>query len=276
MQQLQHTIGFIGGGNMAQAIIRGLLRAGHPASRICVADPAAEQRAQLSTIDPGLQVSADNTTPAVTADLLVLAVKPQQLQSVIQALVVAVERPAGQVVMSIAAGITLRALDEWFGGRATLIRVMPNTPALVGAGMAGLYAAADVPAAARDLADYAMGATGRTLWLAAEHELDLVTAVSGSGPAYFFLIMEALQEIGTELGLSAAAARLLATQTALGAGLLAAESDDPPATLRARVTSPGGTTAAAIAALEAGGIRDIFRTALLAARDRSAELGAGV
>ncbi|MEE4184629.1 MAG: pyrroline-5-carboxylate reductase [Gammaproteobacteria bacterium] len=274
MQHQQHTIGFIGGGNMAQAIVRGLLKAGHPASRIMIADPAARQRELLGALHPDLRVSADNATPAASADLLVLAVKPQQLQSAIQALVVAVDRPAGQVVMSIAAGITLRALNEWFGGAATVIRVMPNTPALVGAGMAGLYAADGVPGSARDLAAYAMGATGRTLWLDNEGELDLVTAVSGSGPAYFFLVMEALQEIGTELGLSPAAARLLATQTALGAGLLAAESDDPPATLRARVTSPGGTTAAAIAALEAGGIRDIFRTALIAARDRSRELGA--
>lgn len=276
MQHEQHTIGFIGGGNMAQAIIRGLLKAGHPASRICVADAAEQQRGLLAAIDPALQVSADNAMPAASADLLVLAVKPQQLQSVVQGLVVAVDRPAGQVVMSIAAGITLRALNEWFHDGAALIRVMPNTPALVGAGMAGLYAADNVSASARDLAAYAMSATGRTLWLDSEQELDLVTAVSGSGPAYFFLIMEALQEIGTELGLSPAAARLLATQTALGAGLLAADSDDPPATLRARVTSPGGTTAAAVAALEAGGIRDIFRTALIAARDRSKELGAGV
>jgi len=273
MQHKQATLGFIGGGNMAQAIIRGLLRSGHPAAGIVIADPAAAQRDALQAIDAGLQVSGDNTVPANRSDLLVLAVKPHQMQSVVQALEVTAKRPAGQVVVSIAAGITLQALRQWFSGAPALVRVMPNTPALVGAGMAGLYADSKVPQEARDLAGYALAATGQTLWLDAESDIDLVTAVSGSGPAYFFLVMEALQQAGTELGLGADAARLLAVQTALGAGRLAAESAEEPATLRARVTSPGGTTEAAIAALEAGGIRGIFRTALLAARDRSRELG---
>jgi pyrroline-5-carboxylate reductase len=272
MQPTQARIGFIGGGNMAQAIIRGLLAAGHLPDCILVADPAAAQRTALQQLHTELVATADNAAVAGNTDLLVLAVKPQAMAAAVQTLA-AVPRPPAQIVMSIAAGITLASLRSWHAADTALVRVMPNTPALVGAGMAALYADTDVDAAGRTLAEYAMAATGKALWVESEALLDAVTAVSGSGPAYFFLIMEILQDVGEELGLSPTAARLLATQTAAGAGLLATQSTTPPGTLRERVTSPGGTTAAALAALESGGIRAIFRTALLAARDRSVELG---
>ena len=150
---------------------------------------------------------------------------------------------------------------------------MPNTPALVGAGMSGMFADSSVDAAGRELAAYVMDATGSTLWVSDEALIDAVTAVSGSGPAYFFLVIEAMQTVARDLGFSEEEARLLTTRTAVGAGLLAAQSADSAATLREKVTSPGGTTAAALEQLEAGGIRDIFRSALMAARDRAVELG---
>ncbi len=274
MNATDAVIGFIGGGNMAQAIIRGLLAAGHPAGNIHAADPADSQQQALRALSPGLQVGADNRALAERCDVLVLAVKPQIMGAVVTALRDC-NRPPQQVVISIAAGIPLARLAGWLGGKPALVRVMPNTPALVGAGMAGLYAAAAVDTTARALADYVMTATGATLWVDDEALIDAVTAVSGSGPAYFFLVMEAMQAAGEELGLSAEQAALLATRTAAGAGLLATQSDEPAAVLRERVTSPGGTTAAAIAALENGGIRGIFRTALIAARDRAIELGKG-
>ncbi len=267
------VIGFIGGGNMAQAIIRGLLDAGHPAGRIHVADPAEAQQQALHALSPGLQVGADNAQLAERCDVLVLAVKPQIMQPVAEALQ-NVARPAGQVVISIAAGVTLATLAGWLGGNPALVRVMPNTPALIGAGMSGLYADPGIAADARELAGYIMAATGETLWVDDEALIDAVTAVSGSGPAYFFLVMEAMQAAGEELGLSASQAALLATRTAAGAGLLAAQSAEPVAVLRERVTSPGGTTAAAIDVLENGNLRDMFRTAMIACRDRAVELGA--
>lgn len=272
MDRAHTDIGFIGGGNMAQAIIKGLLAAGHAPAAIRVADPAPEQQGNLRQLHPELRVTDDNAGLAGSVDLLILAVKPQ-IMAAVAAPLAAIERPRDQVVMSIAAGVTLASLRQWHPKKTQLVRVMPNTPALVGAGMAGLYADADVGTAGRELAEYAMAATGKALWVESEAQLDAVTALSGSGPAYFFLLMEIMADIGRELGLSPAAAQLLATQTAAGAGTLAAQSNVSPGKLRERVTSPGGTTAAALAELESGGIRAIFRTALLAARDRAVELG---
>lgn len=272
MNTTELSIGFIGGGNMAQAIIRGLVAAGHDPARLHVADPSSQQQADIRSISASIHVSADNGEVSELCDVLVLAVKPQILPDVAQALPHTL-RPASQLVISIAAGITMASLRSWFGSTPRLVRVMPNTPALIGAGMSGLYAGHDLDSIARGWADYVMEATGDTLWVADEALIDAVTAVSGSGPAYFFLIIEAMQDVARELGFDEQQARLLTTRTAAGAGLLAAQSDEPAATLREQVTSPGGTTAAALAELEAGGIRDIFRTALLAARDRAVELG---
>jgi pyrroline-5-carboxylate reductase len=265
-------IGFIGGGNMAQAIIKGLLQAGHSAKNIRVSDPSAEQLAAITMLEPALGTGSDNAALAAECDALVLAVKPQ-IMPAIAAVLGELPRPDGQVIVSVAAGITLRSFGNWFGNDAAVVRVMPNQPALVGAGMSGLCATAAVGTAGRELADYLMRATGQAVWFEDEMLMDAVTAISGSGPAYFYLIMEIMQEVAVEVGFDAATARNLATQTALGAASVASQTPDELALLRERVTSPGGTTAAALNSLEESGIRDIFRTALQAARDRSVELG---
>lgn len=266
------SIGFIGGGNMAQAIIRGLLSAGHEPARLHVADPSAEQQGSVRQINPSIHVSADNGEVAEVCDVLVLAVKPQILPQVAAALPHKL-RPVSQLVISIVAGITTATLRTWFSDSPRLVRVMPNTPALIGAGMSGMYAGHDLDTIARGWADYVMEATGETLWVSDEALIDAVTAVSGSGPAYFFLVIEVMQEVAREMGFDEQQARLLTTHTAAGAGMLAAQSDEAAAVLRERVTSPGGTTEAALAELERGNIRDIFRNAMIAARDRAVELG---
>lgn len=273
MRENQNRIGFIGGGNMAQAIIKGLLDAGHEARRLMVADPSLQQQQALRMLGADISVGHDNQEPAVMCDVLVLAVKPQLLAEVAQQLPQD-DRPHNQLIISVAAGVTLKSLRGWLGDEPRLVRVMPNTPALVGAGMSGLYAD-DIDSSGRNLAEYVMGAAGEVLWVNDEAMIDTVTAVSGSGPAYFFLLIEIMQQVGMEMGLDENQARLLATKTASGAGLLAIQSDADAATLRARVTSPGGTTAAALETMEAGGIRDIVRRAMIAARDRAVALGEG-
>jgi pyrroline-5-carboxylate reductase len=265
-------IGFIGGGNMAQAIVRGLLKAGHTASQLSVMDPAAAQRNAVADINESINVTEDSADLTNHCELLVLAVKPQVMADVAVTLS-KLNRPAQQIIVSVAAGITLESLQGWFGETASLVRVMPNQPALVGEGMSGLCATPTVDAAGRSAADYLMAATGKAVWFDDEGLMDAVTAISGSGPAYFYLIMEILQDVAGEFGFTGDIARLLSTQTALGAATVAAQGSGDLATLREQVTSPGGTTAAALAALEDGGIRDIFRKALSAARNRSIELG---
>lgn len=273
MTNSQISIGFVGAGNMAQAIIRGLLNAGHPAAGISIADPAEAQHGTIRAIDSNINCDNDNAAIAGKVDVLVLAVKPQVMAKVVAPLAQQ-DRPAGQVIVSVAAGITLASLNEWFGDDAQTIRVMPNQPALIGAGMSGLCAAENVTQTARDKAAYIMAATGSIVWVNNEELMDAVTAVSGSGPAYFYLVMEIMQQVAEEeFGFDSVTARQLATQTALGAGQVAASSAEALAELREQVTSPGGTTAAALQSLEAAGIRDMFRAALKAARDRSVELG---
>jgi len=271
--QSNMTIGFIGGGNMAQAIIRGLLKAGHKAGQLSVVDPSADQRNAIAAISDAIELAEDSHDVASRCDLLVLAVKPQIMGGVALALGKQ-NRPAQQVIISVAAGITLASLRNWFGENAAIVRVMPNQPALAGAGMSGLCATETVGTSGRAAADYLMAATGKATWFSDEDLMDAVTAISGSGPAYFYLVMEIMQDVAREFGFSADVARLLSTQTALGAATVAARGSDDLGTLRRQVTSPGGTTAAAIAALEEAGIRDIFRNALIAAKDRSVELGA--
>ena len=266
------NIGFIGGGNMAQAIIRGLLKAGHTASCLSVMDPSADQRNAIAGINDSINVTKESTALANHCDLLVLAVKPQIMADVAAALGKQ-DRPAQQTIVSVAAGITLESLRGWFGKTASIVRVMPNQPALAGEGMSGLCATADVNAAGRAAADYLMAAAGKAAWFDDESLMDAVTAISGSGPAYFYLVMEIMQDVAREFGFAADTARMLSTQTALGAATVATRGNDELAILRKQVTSPGGTTAAALAALDEAGIRDIFRKALIAARDRSIELG---
>jgi pyrroline-5-carboxylate reductase len=265
-------IGFIGGGNMAQAIIHGLLQAGHQPDRISCADPSADQRAAVGAINNKIKLTDDNGALAAGCDVLVLAVKPQIMAGVAEKLADS-QRAGDQLIVSIAAGITLQSLIGWFGPAASIVRVMPNQPSLISAGMSGLCATDNVDTNSQKAATYLLTAIGEAAWFDDEQLIDAVTAVSGSGPAYFYLIMEVMQEIAGELGLDKETARLLCTQTALGAARVAVHDDEDLATLRAQVTSPGGTTAAALDVLENAGIRDIFRRALVAARDRSVELG---
>jgi len=266
------TIGMIGGGNMARALVRGLLQAGHPAARIQVADPDPAQLEQVVALHASVGIHGDNREVARTAEVLVLAVKPQLMSEVARQLAMGPRRE-GQLVLSVAAGITLESLAEWFGPSTPLVRVMPNQPATIGAGISGLAASPAVGPGARQLAHYIASATGQAVWLADESLMDAVTAVSGSGPAYFYLLMEHMERAAIDLGLPPDLAAALTRETALGAARVVIETKADPGRLRAAVTSPGGTTAAALRVFEAAGLEAIVREALAAARDRSAELG---
>ncbi|HIO55354.1 MAG TPA: pyrroline-5-carboxylate reductase [Chromatiales bacterium] len=264
------TITFIGGGNMARSLIGGLIADGTRVERIRVSDPSAEQRSQLQGLF-GIATFADNHDAIAGADVIVLAVKPQIMQAVATGLAPALSG-VKPLLLSIAAGIRSTDLHRWLGGHVALVRTMPNTPALVRSGATGLFARKDVSREQRDLAETILRAVGLTLWVDNEDLIDSVTAVSGSGPAYFFLIMEAMEEAAIQLGLDEESARLLTLETALGAARMALESDVGPATLRQRVTSPGGTTERAIGEMQEADIKGIFAKALTAARDRSREL----
>lgn len=263
------TIAFIGAGNMARAIIGGLVADGTDPATLQVADPAPAQRDAVAAL--GVTLADDNRAAISAADTVVLAVKPQVLREVAYDLRDSVQRTQ-PLVISIAAGIRSADLDRWLGGNVAIVRSMPNTPALVQCGAAGLYAGPNVSDARRDRAESILRAVGLTVWLDREADLDAVTALSGSGPAYFFYIVEALEAAAQQLGLEHRVARLLAVQTAFGAAKMLLESNEEPATLRERVTSPGGTTERALAALRDGGLEELFNKALAAARDRSVEL----
>jgi len=266
------TIGFIGGGNMAAALIGGLIADGMPPERLLVADPDPEKGKALASRF-GITLVESNGEAADRADVLVLAVKPQQLQSVAREMAPSLSSPGGPLLISIAAGIRTDTLLSWLGDvRLAVVRTMPNTPAMIQVGATALFAASGVSAAQRDTAEQIMRAVGVVIWVDDEALMDAVTAVSGSGPAYYFLIMEAMEAAAIELGLPADAAHLLTLQTALGAARMALESPDDPATLRTKVTSPGGTTEAALQRLEDGGLRSLISDALKAAHDRSVEL----
>jgi pyrroline-5-carboxylate reductase len=273
MSEKTLTIGFIGGGNMARAMVAGLLRAGHRPASLCIAEPVAAQRQQVAALHGALQVAGHNAS-AARAEVLVLAVKPQVMPAVAGELAT-LSRPAGQVILSVAAGVTLAALARWLRAEVPAVRVMPNQPAMIGEGMSVLVASPLVSDAQRGRAYYVASATGKAVWIDDESLMDAVTAVSGSGPAYFYLLLEILEDSAVELGLSRELARALTRQTALGAARVAADPQVDLPAMRAGVTSPGGTTAAALGVLEQAGIRDIFRRALTAARDRGAELGRG-
>lgn len=258
---------FIGAGNMAQALAGGLLAKGWPAARLTLTDVNTDALAALGA-RLGVNTSGDNLAAATQADIILLAVKPQVMESVCRALAPAIDQ---QLVISIAAGITTAKLQEWLG-TDKLVRVMPNTPALVQTGAAGLFAGAGVSAAQKQQATTILESAGLALWFDSETALDAVTAVSGSGPAYFFLLMESMIAAARQLGLDTDSASRLVLQTALGAARLACNSEDDPATLRRKVTSPGGTTAAAIGVFEQAGFVDLVTQALTAACDRSLEL----
>jgi pyrroline-5-carboxylate reductase len=263
-------IAFIGGGNMAASIIGGLIADGYAADCIHVAEPDADKRAALVSRF-GIQAETDNDTAIARAQAVVLATKPQVLNEACTAMANAVQQHQ-PLIISIAAGIRSTDIDRWLGGNTAIVRTMPNTPALVQCGATGLFANAQVNDGQRGLAESIMRAVGITLWLEDEAQLDAVTALSGSGPAYFFYVMEAMESAGKSLGLEANAARLLAIQTAFGAAKLALESSEDPGTLRERVTSPGGTTERALSVLREGGLEALFIEALQAAKDRAADL----
>ena len=265
-------IGFIGGGNMGQAIMRGLIHAGHSPQLLSVADPDSTCRAELRSLHAELLISPDNLAVAEKADALVLAVKPQMMRTVAEEMA-RPERPPDQLIVSIAAGTTIGSLHAWLGSEVPVVRVMPNQPALIGAGISVLTPSETVTEPQRKLADYIVSAIGTAIWLDDETLIDAATAVSGSGPAYFYLMMELIENSALEFGFSKDVATKLTVGTALGAARMADSVGPDLADLRRRVTSPGGTTAAALKVLEDAEIRDIFRRALEAARDRSAELG---
>lgn len=263
-------IAFIGGGNMTTSLIGGLRSGGLPAGEITVADPVAAQLERLRR-EFGVQGTHDNAVAASDADLVVLAVKPQDMATAARSLAAATGNQR-RVVLSIAAGIRLANLATWFGGGVPIVRAMPNRPALIGAGITAACAGPGVSESERARAGWVLAAAGPVVWLDAEEQMDAVTAVSGSGPAYFFLLIEAIEDAGTALGLPRETAHRLAVQTALGSARMAAEGTDPPALLREQVTSKGGTTAAALAVLETADLRGIFSRAIAAAVRRSAEL----
>jgi len=273
MTTAQTRIGFIGGGNMAYAIVGGLLQAGHSAACVHVSDPSDTQLRRFEELNPGIVTGGDNAATLAAADVLVIAVKPQLIEDVLRPLGHA-DHPDQQLVISIAAGVKLDSLLNLLAPTRSIVRVMPNQPALVGAGMSVLTATPETTGEQRDLAQYVAEATGRAEWIEDEGLMDAVTAVSGSGPAYFYLLMELMEAAARDMGLSPQLAAVLARQTAFGAGRVAVESDLGLAKLRESVTSKGGTTAAALATFEQEGIRDIVDRALRAARDRSIELGA--
>jgi pyrroline-5-carboxylate reductase len=264
-------ITFIGGGNMARAIYRGLVESGFPAENIGVVDPS--EAAQSAARASGLIRIAESATDAdLSADLIVLAVKPQITDIALSPLAHRVSSTA--TVLSIIAGINSASLANLLGlpNDDAVVRSMPNTPALVGEGMTGLFSNSDQRAHGRILAERVMSAVGQCVWVSNESDLDLVTAISGSGPAYFFLFMESLADAAVELGMSPQTAHQLSVQTALGAAKLAQASDDGLAKLRENVTSPGGTTEQAIESFEASELRAIVMSAARAAKKRSIEL----
>lgn len=265
-------LAFIGGGNMAAALIGGLTKRGLPGSHIVVADPHTESVLRLAQ-SFGVHHAADNAGAAEEAEVVVLAVKPQLLRSVTLALAASLQRTR-PLVISIAAGIPHSALARWVGPSVPVVRTMPNRPALNGFGATGLYAPSAVGAAHRALAESIMAAVSSTVWVEHESQMDTVTAVSGSGPAYFFLFMEALEAAAHERGLPLEVARQLTLDTAFGAAQMARQSTESLATLREQVTSKGGTTAAALAVFDAAGMRAIVAHAVAAADRRSAELAA--
>lgn len=263
-------IAFIGGGNMARSLIGGLIADGVAPARLRVADPN-EATLQAHRSHFGIATTGDNRRAAEQAEVVVLAVKPPACQEAAQSLAGALHgRPV--LVISVAAGIRERDLRSWLGDETAIVRSMPNTPALVGSGATALYANPNVSAQQKDLAESILRAVGMTLWVDDEALMDAVTALSGSGPAYFFLVMEAMEQASIALGLPPATARLLTLQTAFGAAKMALESTEELEALRRRVTSPGGTTEQAIQVLQARGLPAAFDEALRAAHRRSIEL----
>lgn len=270
--KLESTTVFIGGGNMARSLIGGLISNGTPATSLRVAEPVEQLREALAR-DFGVAVFDDAIDAVAGAGTWVFAVKPQVMRAVCENLAVQA-RTVRPLAVSIAAGITAEQLERWLGGNMAVVRCMPNTPALLGAGVTGLFANPQVTADGRAQAESLLASTGKTVWIDDEAQMDAVTAVSGSGPAYVFLLAEAMEAAARQQGLPDDAARTLVLQTVLGAARMLTESDEPADELRRRVTSPGGTTQAAIETFEAGGFRDLVVKAIDRATERGRQLSA--
>jgi pyrroline-5-carboxylate reductase len=262
-------LAFIGAGNIATAMISGLLSKGFSPENIIAADPDEGQLAPFRKL--GLTATLNNQEAVSQSDVVILCVKPSVLPGLARDIATLVS-DVEPLIVSVAAGITLTSLSEWLGDQLALVRCMPNTPALVKLGAAGLFANSNVTAEQRDLAEQIVNAVGLSVWLEDERQLDAVTALSGSGPAYFFYIIEIMSQAGVKLGLSSESSRKLVLQTALGAATMALQSADEPADLRRRVTSPGGTTDAALESMQNSNLAAIFEAAIAAAHDRSVEL----
>lgn len=264
----QPTLAFIGAGNMAGSIIGGLLQKNYPASSILATARTEASRQRVQQLG-AIKVSDDNEAAIQQSDIVILGVKPQMLKELVLSLAPHI---SSQLVISLAAGISAASINEWLGGDARVVRAMPNTPSLLGAGATGLFANHNCHVEDRQISEHILGATGLALWTENENEMHAITALSGSGPAYFFLFVEAMIAAGTELGLTPDTAAALAQQTALGAARMLCESGDDTVTLRRKVTSPNGTTERAIQTYEDCDLRAIVRKAMGAAANRSIEM----
>lgn len=268
---INNKVGLIGGGNMGRAIAGGLLRGGMHATDLMIAEPLPEQCERLREELYGIMVSEDNHKVAAEAEILLFAVKPQILKPVCTDLARVVQKTK-PLTMSIAAGCRIDDIDQWLGGGLSVVRVMPNQPALIDQGISALFANDRTSQSGRDLAEKIMTAVGQAVWLDSESKMDAVTAVSGTGPSYFYLLIDCMIESGIKSGIDPDTARTLAVETARGATALAAAETESMSSLIERVRSPGGTTTAAFEVLDAANVRGIFAEAIDAAERRAAEL----
>ena len=266
-----YKVGFIGGGNMARALAGGLVSSGYRPENILIAEPGAERRDKLSAELPGVQISANNSTVAGVANCLVLSVKPQMMRDVCLDLAATVQ-VSNPLVISVAAGTHSRDIDAWLGGNLAVVRVMPNQPALLLQGASGLFANDATSNKQRDRASDIMSAVGSVVHVPDEEGIDAVTAISGTGPAYFYLLIDMLIRAAEDMGLDAQAAHKLVMDTAKGSAALAAVSGETMEAMIEHVRSPGGTTAAAFEVFDDGKVRDIFAAAFTAAKDRAVKL----
>jgi len=264
-------VGLIGGGNMGRAIAGGLLRGGMHATNLMIAEPQPEQCDLLRKELYGIMVTEENETVAAAAETLLFAVKPQILKPVCQNLAAVVQK-SRPLIMSIAAGAKIEDIDQWLGGGLSVVRVMPNQPALIDQGISALFANERTEQSGRDMAEKIMTAVGQVVWLDSESKMDAVTAVSGTGPSYFYLLIDCMIEAGIKSGIDPETARTLAVETARGATSLASAETESMSSLIERVRSPGGTTTAAFELLDAADVRGIFAAAIKAAERRAADL----
>ena len=267
---MTQTIAFIGGGNIAYSLISGLIKNNFPKEKIWVSNPGDEKRQQLKTAF-NVNITANNRAAIEAAGIVIFCVKPQVITTVLNEATEVLKKHK-PLIISVLAGVKISSFQKWVGNELSIIRAMPNTPAVLGCGITALYANSNASPKEKSLAEHIMRAVGNILWLDDEEKINAATAIAGSGPAYFFLVMEALQIAAKEIGLEKQEAHILVLQTALGAAKMALESTTDVDELRRQVTSPKGTTEAAIKHLEAGGIIDLFKQAVVAANKRAEEL----